>query len=720
MEKEKIAIIGGGVGGMVSAFWLTEKKGWEDRYEITLYQTGWRLGGKGASGRNLGEGMGHRSEEHGVHVWFGLYENAFRTIRAAYEEMGPHGPFKTWRDAFVPSSEGILAEKVKDDWAWWLLRFTTENNGLPGDGRPLPDLWDYLWRALNWLVHNVHEFRDLEDRLATPEERPLSYLPITRQIVGFFRRMKRHVRWAIKKAPTYLHLALLTFESLPRDPAKFLDSDYGRLIDLLDRFKDDLVAHWKTTILEDPEARRLFLTLDLGIACIRGALKGRLLTNGLDVIDDKDFLEWLTENGAQFASLEESAILRGLYGIPFAFEGGDPAKPNFAAGAALRSLTRIFFGYKHSYAFRMQSGMGEIVFTPLYKVLRARGVKFEFFHRVKNLGLSADHRHIERVDIAVQARTKGGFPYDPLVKVPLPGNVAFECWPSEPLWEQIESPAPLAGDPGFESRWSHYMPVETKTLRFEQDFHKVILAIPPSAIAGVCKELVEAKPRWQRMVENVKTTRTLAAQIWMNDDKKAIGWDMEKRFSEDALAGAYEHPINILMDASVILKTETWSEHAPKYLAYFCGPMKDDPEEPKDWHAAEYPEGERQKVVGIAGDWYGKFTRELWPNATQADNPGAIDWQKAFDPKNRIGSTRMEGQYFRCNISPAERYVLSVAGSTEHRIASGESGFANLFLAGDWTRNGLNVGCVEAATVSGMQAARAIAGFPEVIPGERD
>jgi uncharacterized protein with NAD-binding domain and iron-sulfur cluster len=31
-------------------------------------------------------------------------------------------------------------------------------------------------------------------------------------------------------------------------------------------------------------------------------------------------------------------------------------------------------------------------------------------------------------------------------------------------------------------------------------------------------------------------------------------------------------------------------------------------------------------------------------------------------------------------------------------------------LAGDWTDNGLNAGCIEAAVVSGLQAANAILG----------
>jgi hypothetical protein len=45
----------------------------------------------------------------------------------------------------------------------------------------------------------------------------------------------------------------------------------------------------------------------------------------------------------------------------------------------------------------------------------------------------------------------------------------------------------------------------------------------------------------------------------------------------------------------------------------------------------------------------------------------------------RRGST---SQYVRANIDPSERYVLSVPGTVHLRLESGNSGFANLFLAG--------------------------------------
>ena len=50
--------------------------------------------------------------------------------------------------------------------------------------------------------------------------------------------------------------------------------------------------------------------------------------------------------------------------------------------------------------------------------------------------------------------------------------------------------------------------------------------------------------------------------------------------------------------------------------------------------------------------------------------------------------------------------MLTPAGSVEHRLPSGDSGFDNLVLAGDWTANGIDGGCVEAAVISGMDAAR--------------
>src|SRR5439155_5238851 len=96
----------------------------------------------------------------------------------------------------------------------------------------------------------------------------------------------------------------------------------------------------------------------------------------------------------------------------------------------------------------------------------------------------------------------------------------------------------------------------------------------------------------------------------------------------------------------------------------------------------------------------------LLPLAAAAGAP--LRWELLADLGQGVGEARLEAQYHRVNIHPADRYVLSVKGSSAFRLKSGESGFDNLFLAGDWTKSGLNVGCVEAAVMSGMQAAQAI------------
>ena len=65
-----------------------------------------------------------------------------------------------------------------------------------------------------------------------------------------------------------------------------------------------------------------------------------------------------------------------------------------------------------------------------------------------------------------------------------------------------------------------------------------------------------------------------------------------------------------------------------------------------------------------------------------------------------------------------ERYTMAQAGRLQYRLRPDQSGFANLFLAGDWTRNGAIVGCVEGAFMSGLMASRAICGNPATIPSE--
>jgi uncharacterized protein with NAD-binding domain and iron-sulfur cluster len=127
----EVAVIGGGCAAITAAFELTRPEH-QGKFHVTIYQLGWRLGGKGASGR----GPADRIEEHGLHIWMGFYENAFRILRECYAELNrdPHKcRIADWRDAFAPAPlVGVMDRSPRGEWLPWLALFAPAE-GLPGD-----------------------------------------------------------------------------------------------------------------------------------------------------------------------------------------------------------------------------------------------------------------------------------------------------------------------------------------------------------------------------------------------------------------------------------------------------------------------------------------------------------------------------------------------------------------------------------------------------------
>ena len=85
-KKDRIAILGAGPSALVSAIRLTETKALRDKYDITVYQQGWRVGGKCATGRDLDKHM--RLYEHCIHGFLGCYFNALTVMKDAFDELG--------------------------------------------------------------------------------------------------------------------------------------------------------------------------------------------------------------------------------------------------------------------------------------------------------------------------------------------------------------------------------------------------------------------------------------------------------------------------------------------------------------------------------------------------------------------------------------------------------------------------------------------------------
>jgi uncharacterized protein with NAD-binding domain and iron-sulfur cluster len=231
-----------------------------------------------------------------------------------------------------------------------------------------------------------------------------------------------------------------------------------------------------------------------------------------------------------------------------------------------------------------------------------------------------------------------------------------------------------------------------------------VLAVSVGMIPYVCKDLLANDPRWAAMVGNLATVGTQAFQLWLDVDEQALGWPGP---TGTTLSG-FAEPFDTWASMTHLLAHEGWAGPArPRTVAYFCGSL---PEiGVTDRHsAADAADGVRASAV--------RFVEEqlpaLWPAAFDPD--GGFRWDLLHTgPGGSEGPDRFDTQYWRANVDPSDRYVQSLPGTDRHRLRPDDSGYGNLFLAGDWTDCGLNAGCVEAATRSGVLAARAILGTTE-------
>jgi uncharacterized protein with NAD-binding domain and iron-sulfur cluster len=704
MPAKKIAILGGGISALTTALELSAEPDWKDRYEITIYQMGWRLGGKGASSRN--EVSDNRIEEHGLHIWLGFYDNAFALIQKCYEELArpESDPLAAWTDAFKPHSYLVLEERVNDAWSHWPLNFPT-NDKVPGDGADMPSVWEFIVMVIQWL-ENHFKSELAETFAALPDHGVGPPPPWWGSLLSSWGAGLEFT--GLTFGEKALKLAKRKASSMSNNPADHTAQDQQMLHWLIQRFA--IWLHARRPAVEDhARLRHAFIMTDLAATITRGCLADGVIYHGLEALDQFEFRAWLKKHGAADITID-SALVRGGYDLAFSFVDGDPTKPNIAAGAALRGGFRTVFAYKGAILWKMQAGMGETVFTPIYEVLKRRGVTVEFFHRVDALHLSPAANAIESVTITRQATPVSD--YNPLIPVN-----GYQCWPAHPNYDQlVEGDELQESGVNLESFWSPWQGVEQLTLHQGEDFDLVVLGISLAALPGICSELLEMSSRWKAMCDNVKTVQTQGFQVWLNKDLEQVGWS-----SESPILGGYVEPLDTWADMTHLLPAEGWQDpDRPTQLAYFVGVMADAQPIPGP-EDTDFPRREYERTRTAAVEYLNTSAPYLWPETELPDPQEPFDWQVLSAPEGIVGDERFAYQYWRPNIDPTERYVLAVAGSTQYRLRTDQSGFSNLYLAGDWIRNGFDTpGCIESAVISGRQAARVISGESYKIVGESD
>jgi len=679
-QATRVAVLGGGIGALSAAYELTRPE-LNGRYEVTVIQPGWRLGGKGASGRNMADGKGKRIEEHGLHLWFGFYANAFRLMHEAYAALPDDWPLRSVEEAFAGCNEVVLYDNVGEDWHAFSARWP-EREGKPWEVEELPGFWSVARDALAWALQSWRGLREQGDSLD---------LPLVPSLVD---HLLEHAVEQASRLAKHQALAGLALG----EPLHWFISLLGRI---RRGIVDALGEH-----LHNPRLRLFVTTFDAFVSMATGIVVDDIMSKGWHSVDDQEWAEWMRHHGASTATVgdtpaERAPVLRAVYDLAFGYREGDVDKPDMSAGTATNDLLLLMFTYRGHFFYKMRAGMGDIVFAPLYEVLRGRHVDFRFFTAVRRVGVGADGRSIAELDIVTQAELAPGRDrYEPLVPVN-----RLPCWPSEPLWDQLADGEGLAGT-DFEGEID---PLNrgTETLRRGRDFDEVVLGIPVGAHREVCAELIDASPEFKQMVEGSHTVRTQGFQLWLRASPEELGWD---KAGPASVAGSYVEPLDTFCDMTHLVAAEEWpAEDEVKTIAYVCGVLDESAADP-----AAATESTRAQALGFLRD----HVAPIWPKAASGSHPSPLRWELLVGEDHLSGEERFSSQYWRANTSGWERYVLTPAGSIPKRLAPGNSGFENLYLAGDWTKNGIDGGCVEAAATSGIQAAAALRGEAAEIVGQ--
>ncbi len=703
-----MTIVGGGVASLAAAFYLSEGN-WDAHFkDITVYQMGWRLGGKCASSRS----ESGRIEEHGLHIWFGSYANSFRMLDRCLRDLEPPAaqasdtpggqdkgraePGRSPLEALFHRIDTIsVTELTPDGVEPWTATFP-QRPGLPWEPiESLPSLTEQLALAMTLVAAYLRSA--VNEAGADPATHDA-----LRPVIGAVDSLARTIEAATRSGADALSAISDITTVLGRRIDR--DADVARLVSavvslgmrVVDRAIEASIDRLDRVVRTSTPLRRAWYLVDVVLAVTRGLLRdGLLVTEDLDTLDNRDFAEWLMANGASMDSARCAVIKGVVYDLAFAYRNGDPNQPSCGAGTALRGLFRLFFTYRGSIMWKMNAGMGEAVVAPLYQVLEQRRVTFKFFHELRSIELDEKQRRINRLGFHRQVDPQegrrpatGGF-----LSAPAAHGLRLPYWPSTPFPDgtsagHLELPS---GEPP-----NYLVDVD--------DGDVVILGISLEPLRTIGAPLMNASPRFQAMVDGLHTVGTEAAQLWLTRELSST--ERGARWQPGAVVGGFVEPFDTWADMGHLIGEEG-SQDGVEAIVYLCNALRslaDDVPDPYQADADAEPISPQAKEEARVRNHLDRYLRwsakEIWGDLFASEEGDLTPGVLLHDDLDR--------QYVRANVAGSERYVQSLPGTSRHRLRPDNSGFDNLYLVGDWTRCGLDSGCVEAAVTSGLIAGRAL------------
>ena len=541
------------MGALATAFELSEGN-WTDRFDrITVYQRGWRLGGKGASSR----GRNGRIEEHGLHVLLGYYDHTFDVMRRCYEALDrgrtdPSCPIRTWDDAVAPSNLVGVMDRHDGAWEPWVATFSPFA-GRPGGGAEGPTgssplaVADLVVRSLRLLVdffaslpfptrrERLHRVQHLAHRPRPPAPRHPS---------------RRWLRPSRARALIGLTLPLnwserVVQQATVRGPA----TGPGARLAVARRAGPAQAP--RTRLRAHPAARRSYELVELVTANLVGIMVDGLLTKPRRLQGHQPprlpRVAARARHRPRCAGVTDPPghvrprlRLRGGRSRPPALQRR--ARPGAGDQDAPRVLRCTFW--------KMQAGMGEVIFAPSLRGSARPGCGVPFLPPGRRAPAerrrALDRRH--RAGGAGRPR-RGG----PRLRSPDPGQGpsvlarhtarARSCGPPSRLTGSTSS---RSGHPDVTSVAAPWKRARTSTSWCS-----------PSHSAWcryVCGELVDASPAWRSMVDNVGTVATQALQLWLSEDERALGWSGPAGVT----VSGFVKPFDTWASMSHLLPVEDW------------------------------------------------------------------------------------------------------------------------------------------------------------------
>lgn len=686
--RRKVLIVGGGIAGLTAAYELTRTASGRAAWDVEVIEMGHRFGGRLASAHRPERWL--RNEEHGLHVWFGFYDNTFRLANEVWRDWNAPAdcPWSSLWDGLRPiycSDHGYLTGEGYKLWRMHHVR----NADVPGLGAR-------TWTAqLTGALDFVRAMLDTgQQRVGAPRA-----AQGRRDFIGRMLWPSPNIQSPVRAAEAVLRpiLGRITKLSVPNSPAgrRRVGLAIHRLLSVTHR---RAVEAARRASRGNPIAEEYCQWLDVLIGAAKGVTDPRhgIMEDGdFDRVSHLELREFLTEQGVSEKALW-GHVLDTVYDMPFAYKDGDRDKPVLEASTALRFSARILFDYKHAIAYLLSAGAGETLVAPLYELLKERGVKFTPFHRLQELVLSEDGRSVQRLNFVRAARVKGD--YDPLVT-----HGGLRGFSAEPDWQQLkEGHALKERGVDFYSRFADRGETDNISLQHGPDFDDVILALPLGCIAEdgdghtPVRDWLHKHPAARTCINKLHLVPTVAAQVWLNSDRDATGL-------RDRAVVTWAKPYSVMCDMSPVIKHEGWPEPRPKSCVYLCGawPLSAPSAPSHDQQAPERDRAVARKQLEHAlmqhgTEWFG--------------GPQDLHHPKGTDP--------YAAQYIRANVEPWDLADLALPGADAVRLDAADTGLMNMALAGAWVRTPVNTTSVEAAVSSGIAAARALGAESREIFGE--